>query len=702
MTSRSLLLVVALAALAACSKSTSVSQKTSPAPSKGPAAAAAPVSKDPRVGLKAGETNAGEAVWNSRVVANVPSQGAFKGITNSDLAFTGHYAVQGNYNGFQIYDVANPASPTLISSVVCPASQNDVSVYKQQLLFMSAEAPSARLDCGTQGVQDTVSAERVRGIRIFDITDIRNPKYITSVQTCRGSHTHSVLADPKDPDNVYIYVSGSSQVRPNAELAGCTTGSTDENPNTAMFRVEVIKVPLAHPEQAAIGSTARIFEGLNRVVGHGEGPADRDIRLAAVAQARASGGFVVTGANGLENVMNPGQANQLLDSIAKARGAAAAPPPAPGAAPAAGGGGRGGVGGRAAYVHNAADSAALRKVLPTITLAAGGRGGPPGGAPTGPNQCHDVTLYPEAGIGGGACQGHGILFDIRDPAHPVRITDVIDSNFSGWHSVTFNNDGTKILFSDEWGGGSSPKCRANDPKEWGADAIFTIEPGNKLKFHSYYKLSAPQTQFENCVAHNGSLVPIPGRDVMIQAWYQGGISLFDWTDPDHVKEIAYFDRGPIDSTKLVTGGSWSAYWYNGSLYSSEIARGFDVVDLTPSEFISENELIAAKSVILPYFNAQGQPKLVWPPSFALACSYVDQLERNHGLAPARISAVRSALARAESASGDARRAALTTLAGELNTDATTAADGAKVRKLAGAVSDLVDARNPVGCSRKMS
>ncbi len=679
MTSRSSVSIALLAAVAACSHSTSASRTTLPAPAAAkPAPAAAAPSKDPRVGLKAGESDAGVAVLNARVLATAPQAEGFKGQYNSDLAFTGHYGVQGNYHGFQIYDVANPAKPVLVSAVVCPASQNDVSVYKQQLLFMSAEAPSARLDCGTQGVTDTVSAERVRGIRIFDIRDIAHPKYITSVQTCRGSHTHSVLVDPKDPDNVYIYVSGSSGVRPNAELAGCTTGSLDENPNTALFRVEVIKVPVAHPEQAAIVSTTRLFENLGVGLGHGEAPADKAARLDAVQRTRAAGGFIVT-RGGLEQVLPPFQAVGMLDSVMKARGGTGLP--------------------------TGADSVALRAALPTMALGRGGRGGPPGGAPaqpTGPNQCHDVTLYPEAGIGGGACQGHGILFDIRDPAHPVRITDVVDSNFSGWHSVTFNNDGTKVIFSDEWGGGTSPKCRATDPKEWGADAIFTIENNNKMKFHSYYKLSAPQTAMENCVAHNGSLVPIPGRDVMIQGWYQGGISVFDWTDADHPKEIAYFDRGPIDSTKLVVGGSWSAYWYNGTIYSSEIARGFDVVDMTPSEFVSENELLAAKSIILPYFNAQGQPKLVWPPSFALACAYMDQLDRSKGLPAAQLSAARSALTRAENATGEERRSGLTSLATELNGEAATASDGAKVRKLAGAVSGLVNAQSAAACSRKIS
>jgi hypothetical protein len=347
-----------------------------------------------------------------------------------------------------------------------------------------------------------------------------------------------------------------------------------------------------------------------------------------------------------------------------------------------------------------ADSNALRAALPTMQLTAVFGGGGGGGRQGGPNQCHDITLYPAAGIGAGACQGYGILLDIRDPLNPVRIGQVSDTvNMTAWHSVTFNNDGTKVLFSDEWGGGSSPKCRASDPKEWGANAIFTIEQNRRMDFKSYYKIAAPQSEHENCVAHNGSLIPIPDRDVMVQAWYQGGISVFDWTDAANPKEIAYFDRGPIDTTRRVTGGSWSAYWYNGSIYSSEIARGFDVVDLTPSEFISENELLAAKTVRHEFLNVQGQPKMVWPPSFALACAYLDQLQRSGGLPAAQLASARSALARAEQSSGAQRRTALTTLAAELNTQAATARDGAKVRKLAGAVSELVNAQNPAACAR---
>jgi hypothetical protein len=311
------------------------------------------------------------------------------------------------------------------------------------------------------------------------------------------------------------------------------------------------------------------------------------------------------------------------------------------------------------------------------------------GPAPGPTQCHDITVYPAIGLAGGACGGYGLLLDISDPAHPERIGAVADSNFSYWHSATFNNDGTKLLFSDEWGGGGQPKCRATDKREWGADAIFTLAD-RKLQFQSYYKLPAPQTPQENCVAHNGSLIPIPGRDVMVQAWYQGGISVFDWTDAAHPKEIAFFDRGPVDSTRMVGAGSWSVYWYNGVMVSSEIARGLDIFELTPSGFLSQNEIDAAKSVHLDYLNTQGQPKLVWPPSFALARAYVDQLERSKGLEAGKISDVREQLANAEQASGTERRDALTKLAGQLDGSAG-GPDAAKVKTLAGTVRELAGA-----------
>src|SRR5882724_2936179 len=610
---------------------------------------------DPRVGLKPGRYNAGQAQWNMRLVSNNPSRSPFDTSTNSDLAFYKNYAIQGSYDGYQVWDISNPGHPTLKTSYFCPASQSDVSVFRN-LLFVSGEGTSGRLDCTGAGVHDSVSHDRLRGIRIFDITDITNPKYIANVQTCRGSHTHTVVIDPNDSANVYIYVSGSAPVRSPTELAGCVRQTPDSNPNSSLFRIEVIKVPLAAPQTAAIVSSPRIFDSLAAPPTHSEEQQDVAEAKRQADSARAHGGFVVT-FFGMERPLGPRFTAPLLDSIVKVRGGTGA--------------------------ATAADSQALRGSIQGILDRRFGLNR----VRTGPNQCHDITVYPAIGLAGGACGGYGLLLDIHDPAHPRRIGAVADSNFSYWHSATFNNDGTKLLFSDEWGGGGQPKCRKTDKREWGADAIFTITQ-QKMKFQSYYKMPAPQTPQENCVAHNGSLIPIPGRDVMVQAWYQGGISVFDWTDAAHPKEIAFFDRGPVDSTRLASGGSWSVYWYNGVMVSSEIARGLDIFELTPSGFISRNELDAAKTVHLDYLNTQGQPKLVWPPSFALARAYVDQLERSRGLASGRIASTRTALASAESASGAARSTALSTLATQLNTDASSAGDRAKVQKLATAVTDL--------------
>ena len=647
---RALSLSVAFALLTAAGCAPAVSSRsTSPIP-------------DPRVGLRAGKFDAAEAAWNMRVVSETQPSEKFAGITNSDISFSGPYAIQGNYNGYQVWDISNPSRPTLKTAYVCPASQSDVSVYKN-LLFVSGEGTGARIDCGTDPVRDTVSKERLRGLRIFDISDISNPKNVGNVQTCRGSHTHTVLVDPKDPDNVYVYISGSAGIRSPNELAGCVRLTPDKDPNSALFRIEVIKVPLAHPEQAAIVSSPRIFNDLVAPVRHGEAPEDIAANAKALAAAKASGAF--TGVIfGMERVIPPRMTTPLLDSIVKARNGTGAP--------------------------TAADSAALRAALPAMIARMTGEQPGANGVRPGPTQCHDITVYPAVGLAGGACEGYGFLLDIRDPAHPVRIDAVSDSNFSYWHSATFNNDATKILFSDEWGGGGQPKCRASDRHEWGADAIFTIVDG-KMQFQNYYKMPAAQTQFENCVAHNGSLIPIPGRDVMVQAWYQGGISVFDWTDPQHPREIAFFDRGPADSTRMAAGGSWSAYWYNGNIISSEIARGLDIFELTASPLISQNEIDAAKSVHFDYLNTQGQPKLVWPPTFALARAYVDQLERSNGLAGSRISSIRQSLTGAETGSGAQRRAALTQLAMELDGNATASRDASKVRALAAAVRDLAAA-----------
>jgi hypothetical protein len=602
---RAPLLAVAVLTLAACARGASRSGGAVT-----PDLSPTPPSPDPRVGLRAGWFDAGEASWNLRLVSNTPPSPDFINrttpgdarLTNSDLAFTGNLVIQGNYSGWQVWDIGNPRRPVLHQAFVCPGSQSDVSVYRH-LLFVSGEATSGRLDCGTQGVADSVSHERLRGIRIFDITDVRRPRYLTNVQTCRGSHTHTVVTDPRDSAHVYIYVSGSAPIRSPRELPGCSGAPLEEDPNTAQFRIEVIRVPLAAPQQARIVSSPRIFQGL------GAPP-----RRAEFARGRP------------------------------------APVPAdPEAAP-----------------------------------------DPRSGGPT---QCHDITVYPAIGLAGGACRGYGLLLDIRDPANPVRVDEAADSNFAMWHSATFSNDGSKVLFSDEWGGGRQPRCRPGDRAEWGANAIFTLRD-HRMTFAAYYKMPAPQTPQENCVAHNGSLIPIPGRDVMVQGWYQGGISVFDWTDPARPFEIAYHDRGPLDSARLVMAGSWSAYWYNGYIVSSEIARGLDIFELQPSAHLSRNEIDAARLVRFDFFNAQEQPRFVWPAAFPVARSYVDQLERSRGLAAGRIAAVRAELARAERLSGAARGASLTALAAQLDADAAASSDAARVRLLATAVRELAAANPP--------
>lgn len=480
---------------------------------------------------------------------------------NSDLAFRGNHLFQGNFYGVNIYDISDPAKTKLLTSMVCPGGQGDVSVFGN-LLFMSVEMPNGRLDCGTEGFppepataggqesKPSAQKDRFRGVRIFDISDIGNPKQVGAVQTCRGSHTHTLVVDPKDKNNVYIYVSGTSFVRQNEELAGCSDDAPDKNPNTALFRIEVIKVPLAAPQNAQVVSNPRVF---------------MDPRTGAL--------------NGLNN---------------------------------------GGT-----HENNG-----LQR-------------------PSDTDQCHDITVYSALGLAAGACSGNGILLDIKDPVNPKRVDAVNDPNYAYWHSASFSNDGKKVVFTDEWGGGLGARCRANDPNKWGANAVFRLA-GNKLSFANYYKLPAAQGDSENCVAHNGSLVPVPGRDIKVQAWYQGGISLMDFTAPMRPFEIAYFDRGPIDPKMLVLGGSWSAYWYNGHIYSSEIARGLDIFELTPTEFLSQNEIDAAKTVRMAGLNVQSQEKIEWSRQLIVAKAYVDQLERSQALTAERITALRQAIQKAES------------------------------------------------------
>jgi len=461
-----------------------------------------------------------------------------------------------------------------------------VSVYGD-LLFMSVEETRGRIDCGTQGASGAVNLERFRGVRIFDISDLSNPVQLPGVQTCRGSHTHTLVTDPADPNNIYIYNSGTSGVRPAAELEGCVNAPPSTAPvttgNPTQWRIDVIKVPLAAPATAAVVSQPRIFTD------------------------PATGAF-----NGLQNA-------------------------------------------------------------PTQPLH-------PAGVPYSPspntNTCHDITAYPEIGLAAGACQGNGILLDISDPANPVRIDAVADPNFSYWHSATFNNDGTKVIFTDEWGGGTSARCRSFDQPEWGANALFDIVDG-KLEFASYYKLPAEQTSQENCVAHNGSIVPVPGRDIMVQAWYQGGVSIIDFTDTANPTEIAFLDRGPINTpnpTGLNLGGYWSTYWYNGNVLGSEIARGFDTLALLPSGQMSANEIAAAGEIQLDEFNAQLQTKLVHDPSFAVARSYVDQAERAGDLSAKALSEVRKHVDQAENLADGA--AAGRSVAAQLDNAARKAGPGA--------------------------
>jgi hypothetical protein len=510
---------------------------------------------------------------------------------NSDLAFSGDMLFVGNFHGFNAYDIENAVKPRLLLSVVCPGGQGDVSVYRN-LLIVSVEQTRGRVDCGMQGVAETTSAERLRGIRIFDISDLRNPKQVAVVQTCRGSHTHTLITSPEDRQNLYVYVSGTGVVRSADELAGCSGKDPKEDPSTSLFSIDVIQIPLDTPEQARIVNQPRIF---------------------ADAATGALGGLWQGGDHG------PGTQTSRMT-----------------------------------------------------------------------RQCHDITVFPEIGLAAGACAGNGILLDISDPVRPVRLDAVTDKSFAYWHSATFSNDGSRVIFTDEWGGGTRPRCRSTDPATWGANALFDIVD-RKLKFAGYYKLPAAQGEQENCVAHNGSLIPVPGRDIMVQGWYQGGISVFDLTDPSRPFEIAFFDRGPIDAKDLILGGYWSAYWYNGYIYGSEIARGIDVFALTPSEHLSKNEIEAARLASSPDFNAQEQRRVVWPASSVVALAYIDQLTRSRAIEGDRARAIRTTLERADRLrTGRERGAAATlsqldTLAGQVDKDAAAAQgrDAVRLQSLAG-------------------
>lgn len=513
--------------------------------------------------------------------------------SNTDLAFAGDTMVAGNYHGFNIYDIGNGGDPALISSVVCPGGQGDVSIVGD-LLIMSVEQRRGRLDCGLRGVAGDVSQERFRGLRIFDISDLRRPVQVGAVQTCRGSHTHTVVSRPDDADGrIIVYNSATSSVRDEEELSICSDAPARPDGKTALFRIDIIEIPVDRPQDARI--VKRPFVFADPETGDPDG------------------------------------------------------------------------------------------------LWAGGDHGDDTQTTNETDHCHDITVFPSKNIAAGACSGNGILFDISDPLNPQRMDEVVDPGFAYWHSATFSNDGSKVIFTDEWGGGGRPRCRASDPLDWGADAIYSIDDG-ELVFESYYKMPAPQTEQENCVAHNGSIIPVPGRDIFVQSWYQGGISVVDFTDPAEPVEIAFFDRGPIDEEEMVMGGFWSAYWHDGRVFGSEIARGLDVFALTPSEHLTANEIAAASLPLDTVFNPQRQTRIDWPAEPVVARAYLDQLRRDGMLDGDRLSAIESLVDEAEAAleRGESVRASIRELenrAGEL-TSLATGGEGIAARRLHGLADTL--------------
>ncbi len=577
------------------------------------------LSDDRRPTLAAGFRDAGQALGNMRVVASLPKPTGFfdpanpaglkpkkpgakgaaekesaaagersplLGFANTDMAFSGDLLAVGNYHGFNLYRLTAGA-PQLVSSVICPGGQGDMSIVGH-LLIMSAQETRGRVDCGRQGVVEDVSRERFRGLRIFDIRNPAVPVQVGQVQTCRGSHTHSVVSGPGRDGSIIVYNSGTSSVREEKELPGCI-GDVPGDPRTALFRIDVIEIPVADPSRSRIIDSPAVFAdprsgniaGLWRGGEHGEGT----------------------------------QETRRTD------------------------------------------------------------------------QCHDITTFPTRSLAAGACSGNGIIFDISDPRRPRRIDAVTDPGFAYWHSATFNNDGTKVLYTDEWGGGSRPRCRPQDPANWGANAIYDIVDG-KLRYRSHYKLPAAQTEQENCVAHNGSIIPVPGRDIFVQAWYQGGISVVDFTDSMRPIEIAFFDRGPIDKDALVLGGFWSTYWYGGRIYGTEIVRGLDVLALTPSQHLTANEIAAASLADHQgdRFNPQQQMPVTWPDHPVVALAYLDQLQRSGGLAAGTIAELRQALepasARVEAGTRDGQLAArLASLAGSVAPSSSDPAAGKRVAAL---------------------
>jgi hypothetical protein len=580
--------------------------------------------RDPRSTLKPGRFDAGEAILHMRKVAFAKKPAAFdtaRGLTfiNSDLAFRGNYVYQANFAGFTIWDITDPANPVVASAVRCTTSQGDPTIVGN-LLFLSAEGAGNRKDCGDGGVQDP--KDHMAGVRIFDVSDPKAPKLVKNVETCKGSHTHTLVPHPKDRNIVYLYVSGQQAARPETELAGCKNGNDPRDPTNSLFQLDIIKVWLDNPEKSVVIPGARVFADLG----------------------------------------GPGECARYCLPTDTRRGAARASRPAP---------------------------------APDM--------------PTGPRNCHDVTAYPAMGLIAASCSTHSILIDITNPEKPFRIDALADTNnYQGRHTAAFSNDGKKLIQTDEWGGGTGPMCQASSMIELGGNTVITLDAKKRQTQRAYFKLPAAQAAEENCVSHNGGLIPVPGRDLYVQGWYQGGINIMDFTDPDKAFEIAYFDRGSIDPPRPVDvprsaaeqaqrgggnviGGSWGAYYWNGLIFSSELDRGLDILELTPSEHLSANEIAAAKLVRFTEYNPQSQPRMTWPPAFVVVRSYLDQLVRGNGLAAERTSAISAALEAAEAKSGSARRSALNALALQVDKDVAGAKDRARVRTMASEIRRLAAA-----------
>ena len=604
-----------------------------------------PSKTDPRSTLKSGRYDAGEAALNMKLVSfskKPPQFDTVQGLkfVNSDMAFGTNYAYQANFAGFTIWDITDPAKPVVASAVKCITSQGDPSIWGN-LLFISAEGAGNRNDCADGGVQDP--KDHMAGVRIFDVSNRKAPKLVKNVQTCKGSHTHTIVPSPTDKNIIYIYVSGQSAARPETELAGCKNGTDPADPTNSMYQLDIIKVPVKNPAKAVVIPGARIFTGLD---GGGE-----------CKQFCAP--------------VNPNRGG-------RGRGGAAADPAAAAAAAAA-----------------AASSEAAARVS------------------TGPRNCHDVTAYPSLGLLAASCSTHSILVDIRNPEKPVRLSAIMDTNnFQGRHTAAFSNDGKKLIQTDEWGGGTSPMCQAGSMIELGGNTIISVDAKKQQAQKAYFKLPAAQSAEENCVSHNGGIIPVPGRDLYVQGWYQGGVDVMDFTDENNAFEIAYFDRGAINPPAAVDvpippaeaaaraaqrgggnnlGGSWGAYYWNGYIYSSELDRGMDVYELLPSAHLSANEIAAAKLVTFTDYNPQSQPKMTWPPAFVVVRSYLDQLVRGNGLAAERTTAISSALDAAEAKSGAARKSALNAVAVQVDRDVAGAKDGARVKSMAAEIRRLAAA-----------